>query len=199
VRTPPGLVVRPVGREAQEASSPGRVVPGQGIAVAAEQATNRATEVPARVPAAAAPATTTTTIMDGELVLHARPWCNGMVDGRLPISDVHPNLRLPPGTHRVRCQGPQGMAEERMVTVAAGERSEVSFDFRQTTVVELRLSRGDQVAFGDAPPSAAPQRQTTGVAREVRLFRHGQEIDHGYVDILPGCVLVDAPRLECRK
>lgn len=163
--------------------------------------TRPAPEAPPRASGAATalPAATATTATDGELVLRARPWCNGTVDGHLAISDVRPTLRLPPGPHRVRCQGPQGVVEERAVTVTAGERSEVSFDFRQTTLVQLHLSRGDQVAFGNDPPSAGPQRQTTGVAREVRLFRQGQEVDHGYVDILPGCVLVDAPRLECRK
>ncbi|MSP62242.1 MAG: serine/threonine protein kinase [Myxococcales bacterium] len=156
---------------------------------------------PSPPPVAPTPASAPPAPVNGELLLHAQPYCmDGRVDGKLPI-DKGRTVTLAPGLHKVRCTGPGGKVIEREVTIVAGARAEVKLDFIGETEVQIQLTRGDEIQVGDGPRLKSGTRihLAPGIGREVRLFKAGQQIARALPDILAGsCILRDDP-LECRK
>jgi serine/threonine-protein kinase len=150
---------------------------------------------PAPAPAPVAPAPPAPPA-DGTLLVTCQPYCDVSVDG--VKRKLGTPLSLPPGPHSY-VRDYNAIHETGTVTVEPGKQTPLERDFRALVRVEPRLRRGDAWAVEGEKPTSGEHQLKVGT-HKVHLYARGQDIDHDWVAVpADGCVLVDDPKLECRK
>jgi serine/threonine-protein kinase len=114
-----------------------------------------------------------------------------LVDGRTRGAAPVRGLRLRPGTYTVRFvpEGADGLAEERAVTVRAGDASRVSFDITDALIsVGVRDPRWASVYAGEVKLGDTPliEHRLSARVYTVRVVREGYVTQERLVRLTPG-------------